>query len=64
MLGTDVGRNIDIIAFDITETRDCFKLVFDRERYVDMRLDRRNCNLGNNNISDYIPRPSKILLHS
>ena len=32
-------------------------------RYVDMRLDRRSCNLGDNNISDNILRPFRILVH-
>ena len=56
-----IGWNIDIIAFDITEIREC--LNFDLTgRYVDMRLDRGNCGLGNDSISVNIHRPSRILV--
>ena len=41
---------VTVLNFDLTE------------RYVDMRLDRRNCNLGNDSISDNIHRASRILV--
>jgi len=64
MCGTEAGgkrAEISILLPSIAAKLDT-SLNFDLTgRYVDMRLDRRNCNLGNDSISDNIHRPSRIL---
>ena len=64
MRGTEFGRKpaeISILLPSITPKHENV-LNFDLTgRYVDTRLDRRNCNVGNN-ISDYIQRAYRILV--
>jgi hypothetical protein len=65
MRGTEVGgkpAEISILLPSISPKLEAV-LNFDLTgRYVDMRMNRGNCNLGNNGISDNIQRPSRILV--